>query len=148
TTETRLHFGSWLVQHVRNLLAKPDPKGDDLKRALVLAKEAVDLNPREESSWHILGVVHYRAGNWKDAVAALEQSLALGTGGPNDHELFLTMAYAPLGDKKQADSWFQKAVQEIEEQKDGLEKDPKHKQELNRIRAEAAAILGVKEEKK
>ena len=113
-----------------------------------MAKKAVELAPGEDELWYLLGVAQYRAGNWRDAVAALEQSRALGSAGGDDLEFYLAMAYGRLGDKTQADTWYKKAVQLMNQHKNDLEKWPQYLQELNRIRTEAATILGVKEEKK
>jgi Flp pilus assembly protein TadD len=51
----------------------PDLKLRDAKRAVELAKKAVELTPKEGNYWNTLGVAQYRASNWKDAIAALEE---------------------------------------------------------------------------
>ena len=92
------------------------------------------------SCWNTLGVAHYRAGDWKAAVEALEKSMALRSGGDGFDWFFLAMAHWQLGDKPQARSWFNRAVPRMEKMQ------PKD-EELVRIRAEAAALLGVNETK-
>ena len=61
------------------LATGPDPKVRNPRRAVALAKEAVELGPNEGTTrgtvWHTLGVAHYRAGDWKDAILALNKSL-------------------------------------------------------------------------
>src|SRR5262249_30332855 len=53
------------------LATYPDAKVRDPDRAVKLAKKAVQLVPLAGGSWNTLGVAHYRAGDWKAAVAAL-----------------------------------------------------------------------------
>ena len=53
---------------------------------------------------------------------------------------FLAMAHWQLADKPQAHSWYDKAVS-------WMEKNQPKDEELIRFRAEAAALLGVKEKK-
>src|SRR5262249_7105699 len=51
-----------------------DPQFRDPRRAVELAKRAEALAPRETRYWYILGVAHYAAGNWRDAIQAIEKS--------------------------------------------------------------------------
>jgi tetratricopeptide (TPR) repeat protein len=120
------------------LATQPDPKFRDLGRALELAKEAVGLAAGEGMYWNTLGAAHYRAGDWKAAIEALTKSMGLRKGGDGNDWFFLAMAHWQLGDKSQARSWYDKAVLWMEK---NLPKD----EELLRFRAEAAALLGVKE---
>jgi tetratricopeptide (TPR) repeat protein len=113
----------------------------DRKRAVTLATKAVELAPK---SWHIrntLGVAYYRAGEWRDAVVALEKSMEMNNGGISHDWFFLAMAHWRLGDREQGRTWYDKAVA-------GMDKSwtyPWEEEELKRFRAEAAELLGVKD---
>src|SRR5262249_22640189 len=96
---------SWL------LATCPEAKFRDAKRAVELAKRAVELEPQDGDYWNTLGVAHYQAGSWKDAVAALEKSMELRKGGDTYDWFFLAMAHWQLGNKADARKWFDKAVE-------------------------------------
>src|SRR5262249_47187761 len=67
-----------LNNNVAWLLATcPDAPFRDPDRAVELAKRAVELAPKAATNWNTLGVAHYRAGDWKAAIAALEKSESL-----------------------------------------------------------------------
>src|SRR5439155_5853056 len=55
----------------------PDEKLRDPARAVELARKAVQLAPKVGNYWNTLGVAHYRAGDWKAAIAALDKLLKL-----------------------------------------------------------------------
>jgi tetratricopeptide (TPR) repeat protein/serine/threonine protein kinase len=118
----------------------PDAKLRDPKRAVELAKKAVTLAPNEGNSWNTLGVAHYRAGQWQRAVGALKKSMDLRKGGDSCDWLFLAMAHWQLGEKDQAQQWYDRAVQ-------WMDKNRPTDEELRRFRAEAAELLQVKDEK-
>ena len=114
----------------------PDPVIRNPRRAVELAKKAVELAPKVATHWNTLGVAHYRAGDWKAAVDALTRSMELGHGGDGNDWFFLAMAQWQLGDKPQARSWYDKAAPWVEKNQPGNE-------ELTRFRAEAADLLEV-----
>src|SRR5205823_14947288 len=65
---------------------------------LFRSKKAVNLAPQEGNNWNTLGVAHYRAGDPKAAIAALEKSDELLKG--NDlsfNAFFLAMTQWQLG---------------------------------------------------
>src|SRR5262249_57765634 len=76
----------------------PEEKVRDPKRAVQLARRAVEADPRA-SYWNTLGVAHYRAGSWTDARRALEQSMAGHRGGDSFDWFFLAMAYWQQGER-------------------------------------------------
>src|SRR5262249_37431617 len=92
----------------------PDVRKRDPGRALEMARKAVELDPKHGGYWNVLGVSHYRAGNWKDAVAALQKSGELTRGGACSDWLFLAMAHWQVGDRGQAQKWYDKAVRWME----------------------------------
>jgi tetratricopeptide (TPR) repeat protein len=111
----------------------------DEEWALELAQEAVRLVPNDGDFWNTLGVAHYRAGNWKEAIEALEKANELSMGGQSSDWLFLAMAHWQLGNKQDACRWYDQAVA-------GLQNELViSNEELRGFRAEAAELLGVKE---
>jgi eukaryotic-like serine/threonine-protein kinase len=131
-----LSTAAWQLAMVDwQLNTAPDPKFRNPDFAVELAREAVRLNPVGDH-WNTLGVAHYRAGQLKAAVTALEQSMKLRKGGDSFDWFFLAMSYWKLGDKGEARRWYEKAVAWMSE------KQPQDG-ELVRFRAEASALLGV-----
>ncbi len=118
--------------------------------AVALGKKVVELSIRQGDDrdkpgrdrlgnyWNTLGVAHYRAGDWRAAVAALEQSMDFRTGGDGCDWFFLAMANRKLGRKDEARKWYDRAAAWAEKN------DPKN-EELICFRAEAAALLGLPE---
>jgi tetratricopeptide (TPR) repeat protein len=120
------------------LATSPDPKARDPKRAVELAKEAVQIAPKQRGIWNTLGAAQYRAGDWKAALTALEKSMELHQGGDAFDWFFLAMSYWRLGEKEKAREWFDRAVQ-------GTEKLPlNQREELRRFQTEAEELLGIK----
>src|SRR5262249_23609749 len=97
--------------------------------------------PREGEYWTTLGAAHYRAGNWKEAVKALEESTARRKGGDGQGWFFLAMAHWRLGDKAEAREWYDPASRWMEENKTDDE-------ELRFFRDEAAELLGIEKKDK
>jgi tetratricopeptide (TPR) repeat protein len=117
----------------------PDPQFRNPGQAVELAKKAVELAPAQARYWTTLGVAHFRADDWKASVAALERSMTLRRGGDCIDWFFLAMAHWHLGDKEQAGKWYHQAVAR-------LDKNAPRNEELRRFRAEAAALIKVKDE--
>jgi tetratricopeptide (TPR) repeat protein len=90
-----------------------------------------------------LGVARYRAGHWKAAVQALEQSQKLREGGDAFDWLFLAMAHQKLGDADQARKCYTQAVQWLENNPQALA-HPRQAEEFARFRQEAEEVLGNK----
>ena len=76
------------------LATTTDPGYRDPHRAIGLANELIRNSPKVRGVWATLGVAHYRAGAWSDAIAAIEKSEAV-TPGPFTavNGFFLAMAY-------------------------------------------------------
>jgi tetratricopeptide (TPR) repeat protein/serine/threonine protein kinase len=115
----------------------PDPKRRNGRQAVEFAKLAVEAAPTNGKYWNTLGAAQYRAGNWKEAIAALERSMELRKGGDSSDWFFLAMAHWKLGEKEEARTWFDRAVQ-------WMDKNQPKNDELGRFRAEAAQLLGIK----
>ena len=122
------------------LVMSADPKLRDPVRAVALAKRAVELKPNERKYWNTLGMALYRAGDLKEARAALQKSLDLVQGGDNQYvcrdRLYLAMANWRLDEKDEARKEYDRATEWI------LKKAPKD-EESQRLRAEAAALMGI-----
>jgi serine/threonine protein kinase/Tfp pilus assembly protein PilF len=110
------------------------PSFRDPALAVELARRAVRAAPGEGKYWNTLGVAHYRAGDWKSAVAALDKAMALRKGGDGPDWFFLAMAHWRLGHRQDARQWYARA------EKWAAEHAPQN-DDLRRLRAEAAALI-------
>ncbi len=78
------------------------------ERALALARRAVELAPNQAHYLNTLGVAQYRAGQYAEAIATLDRSLAAGHGASDGYDLFFqAMAHWQLGDKLQSLACYQ-----------------------------------------
>ena len=103
-----------------------------------LAEKAVDMAPKEGNHLNTLGVAHYRAGDWKAAIEALEKSKELlGDTELSFNAFFLAMAHWKLDQKEQARKRYDQAVQ-------WMDKNAAKDEEMIRFRAEAAELLEMK----
>jgi uncharacterized protein HemY len=116
----------------------PRPGVDHFEEAVDLAKKAVKATPTAGNYWVTLGIAHYRAGQWSDALTAFQQAIKLRKGGDRRDWFFLAMVYGRLGEKQQARKWYDQALQ-------GMDKNDPESSEVNRLRAEAATLLGIQE---
>ena len=116
------------------LATSPEPGLWDAALAVQLAKKAVKARPKTGSYRNTLGVALYRNGDYKAAVAELETAISLHEGGSSFDWFFLAMAHWRLGERDEARTWFDRAVQ-------WMEKYQPHDDELRRFRAEAEAML-------
>jgi tetratricopeptide (TPR) repeat protein len=123
----------------------PYPQARDPAQAVELAKTAVAVSPTKDH-WKTLGVAHYRAGHYSDAVAALEKSVQLGNEHGGHDWFILAMARWQLGDKAEARAWYAKAVSWMEKNKGSVKQDNGVNDEPRRFGAEAAALLEIKTE--
>jgi len=104
--------------------------------AMAFARQAVELAPENGNAWNTLGVVHLRAGNWKETINALQKAKDLRQGGDSFDGFFLAMAYWQGGNKDEARKWYSQAVA-------WMEKNQPDNEELYRFRAEAAQLLEI-----
>jgi tetratricopeptide (TPR) repeat protein len=119
------------------LASCPDPQLRDARRAVEVARRATTLAPREHSYWTTLGIAHYRAGNWQDAIEASGKAQEVFEGSGWSY-FCLAMAHGQLGHKDQARGWYDKGVQ-------WMKKDRFDSRQLSGLRAEAEQVLGIKE---
>jgi tetratricopeptide (TPR) repeat protein/tRNA A-37 threonylcarbamoyl transferase component Bud32 len=116
------------------LATSPEPRVRDAALAVRLAQKAVKARQQSGEYRNTLGVAHYRNGDDKAAVAELETSMRLREGGDSFDWFFLAMAHWRLGNRDQARTWFDRAVQWMDRHKP-------HDADLRRFRAEAEALL-------
>jgi serine/threonine protein kinase/tetratricopeptide (TPR) repeat protein len=118
----------------------PDSRFAGAAEAVSLAGEAVQAAPKAAKCWNTLGVAHYRAGHWQEAIKALTKCMDLSKGGDASDWFFLAMAHERLGHKEEARQWFERAVRWLDKHHPGHEL-------LRHFRAEAAELLAVENNK-
>jgi tetratricopeptide (TPR) repeat protein len=116
------------------MATSPQPHLRDAARAVRLAKKAVTAQPESANYRNTLGVAYYLNGDDRAAVAELETAMRMQAGGDSFDWFFLAMAHTRLGDRNQARTWFDRAVQ-------WMDRHLPHDGELCRFRAEAEAML-------
>ena len=115
-----------------------DVKFRDPKRAVELAKKAVELEPKNAIYWQTLGVAQYRVDDWRGAIVALEKVTELGSPGDSMEWFPLAMAHWQLDEKDVARQWYDRAVE-------WMAKNNPQDQELRRFRAEATDLLKIED---
>jgi tetratricopeptide (TPR) repeat protein len=119
---------AWLLVTTGNLAHR------DAALAIELAKKAVESSPRTASYRNTLGVARYRAGDWKQAVSDLNESVSLSKDGDGFGWFFLAMAHWQLGNKDQADQSYNRAVT-------WMEKKLPNDEQLRQFRTEARDLI-------
>jgi serine/threonine protein kinase len=114
----------------------PDEGVRDPAQAVSLAEEAVALQPGNGALRNTLGIARYRAGDLKGAADALDESMKLSGGDPNDW-LFLALIAARQGDREQARKWYDRSLGWMDRNPTLLNPD------LFRYRKEVCAALGI-----
>jgi Flp pilus assembly protein TadD len=108
--------------------------------AVALAERAVRLAPQQWTYHNTLGVVYYRLGRYAEAVKSLTTSLEHTADQSGAYDLYvLAMCHSRLGDPAQARDCFERAVRWQQRAK----LQPADIEDLNELRAEAAALLGM-----
>jgi tetratricopeptide (TPR) repeat protein len=136
----RLQCGNELALCLRNLghllrqTGRPDAAAQACRQAVAAAQQAVKLAPQAAGYWSTLGAAQYRAGEWHAVLRSLHRSRELG-GEPEDG-FYLAMAHGRLGEQDRARQWYDRACT-------ALGKNQPADKQLLRLRAEAAALLGL-----
>jgi WD40 repeat protein len=128
-----------LNYEARHLVTGPEGSRNPAK-ALQLIQKAVKEQPNNSNLLNTLGVVQYRNGQYQQAAATLEKSLAAGKGRADAFDLFfLAMCYHYLGNARRAGDCYERAVRW---QQGRTDLKPEDVAELTAFQAEAAALLG------
>jgi tetratricopeptide (TPR) repeat protein len=85
-------------------------------------------------------MARYKAGDWKSAIEALEKSEDVRKGSSSIDWLFRSMAYAQLGNRDEAQKWYDRAAQWIDKNR------PDFSNHRN-FRAAAAEVLKIAHDK-
>jgi serine/threonine protein kinase/tetratricopeptide (TPR) repeat protein len=108
-------------------------------RILELAARALRTDENFFFCWQVLGMARYRAGQWDAAIVALERANELeGDPGFPFNGFFLAMANQRKGDAARARDWYDRSVAWVTQH-------PSQDKRLPKYRAEAAAVLGLKD---
>ncbi len=92
------------------LVKKPDCSAQERSEALEHARQAVVLVPKDGDFRTTLALAEYRAGHWRESIAAADRSIGL-TKGVNAVNWFLqAMAHWQNGDQDRSGSCFEQAV--------------------------------------
>lgn len=114
----------------------PDPQFRDPDAALRLARAATSIEKLNGVYQNTLGVVHYRRGEYREAVTLLAESMRLQNGGVPQDWFFLAMAHWKLGNKTEARQFYNKALTWMRYQ-------PSNDAELVRFKVETEMLLGL-----
>jgi WD40 repeat protein/Flp pilus assembly protein TadD len=96
----------------------PDATRGDLAPAMVLQQRAMAVNAKWGYHLHTLGLLHYRAGDYEEAIKQFQKALTLDPkwpGQPLNH-LGLALAYHGLGKPDEARKWWAKAKHWMDEE--------------------------------
>ena len=113
-----------------------NPKLGEARRAVKLARRAVELAPTKGLCWNMFGVALCRTGKWTEAIDALKRSIALRSGGDATDWFFVAMAFRHLDHNDRARRAYKRAIT-------WMDKHNPDDAELKRFRAEAEAVLRI-----
>jgi tetratricopeptide (TPR) repeat protein len=109
----------------------------DPARAIALARKATEAAPHVAIYWNTFGLAQYRAGNWTDALKALQESMQRAKGGGATDWFLLAMTNWKLGHKVEAREWYGKATESMKNHSD---------HDSSVFQLETAALLEAKEQ--
>src|SRR5262249_4809481 len=136
--QARVFVANELRERAWQLVTQSNSKPNEIARAVELANEVVTLEPKSALNWTRLGVIRYRASDWKGCIEAQRRSIELDDqpkGGSSFQWFPLAMAHAQLGEKDRAREWYARAV-------DWMDRNQPANAELRGYRAEASRLLG------
>jgi tetratricopeptide (TPR) repeat protein len=87
----------------------------DPEITLQLCRKVDKLQPEAWRHLCGLGAAYYRTGQWEEAIAVLEASIKKPDGSNGFNYLFLAMAHQQLGNEAEAQAWYNKAMEWIED---------------------------------
>lgn len=110
-------------------------------QAITWIRRSIELEPDGVAKWNTLGIAHYRAGEYAEAIETLHRAESLS---PDTYfgynAVFLAMAHRQLGDNNEARQWYDKAVE-------WMEKDEPDDEYLPRFQVEAEELMGIAKQK-
>ena len=110
----------------------------DPVESLLLAHEAVRLDPGGHT-WNTLGLACYRAGQFPEAIDALEKCVnTMKDGGYGYNAFPLAMIHHCLGNEEEAYCWYESRAARMDQQR-------LHDSTEMLLRREAAELLGIEE---
>lgn len=113
----------------------------DASRAVALASEAVKITPLSAENWNTLGTAHYRSGDYRAAITAVNRAVALRRRDDSFDWFVLAMAHWKLRDKDQARKCYDEGLRRIQTNR-------RDRGELSRFQSEAAELLEIKKKDK
>jgi tetratricopeptide (TPR) repeat protein len=137
------------------LILCPDTRFRDPGQAVALAREAVKEDPTDGNSWNSLGIAYYQAGNWTEALAALEESMKLVrdvSHGEVEHlplnYFALAMVHFQLGKKELARKYYNQGAEWMKSHRAlvGFPRQARDgwRQDCRVFQNQAAELLGIK----
>ena len=96
----------------------------------------MEHQPKEVEYHTLLGLAHYRAGDWVAALKALDAAMQLRPGDVACGGFFTAMAKWQLGRTHEASEWYAKSIEWV------INNDP-FDEDLHDDAAEASELLGV-----
>jgi len=118
------------------------PEQRDPNKALVLARQAVELVPERWEYWNTLGVTYYRLAEYTKAIVALERSLRRNNEMSGFDLYFLAMCHQRIGDAAHARTCLGRANHWALEHQAAL--PPDQHAELRAFRSEAEEVVAKK----
>jgi serine/threonine protein kinase len=79
-----------------------EPAFRDTRAAVTLAERATELRPRDADAWLVRGATLYRAGRWREAATALEESRRLNRSTQTVASYYLALSYQKLNRPSEA----------------------------------------------
>src|SRR5262249_2031929 len=116
-------------------------------RALELARKLVAKAPENGVNQRCLAMACCRAGDWKASVAPFKKTLELHDGAEAVDAFFLAIALCKLGRHGEARQGYDVGIGWLQEHRSRLAKETVFAEELRRLQAEAAQVLGVQKMK-
>jgi tetratricopeptide (TPR) repeat protein len=116
-----------------------EPRFRDPQQAVALAKRLVERDPSKATCARTLAAALYAMEDWTGAIAAADKAMQLPHGDDATERFFRAMAHWRLGKQEEARADYERAVA-------WMEQHQRQHYELRRLRAEAAALLGIHEQ--
>jgi tetratricopeptide (TPR) repeat protein len=109
----------WLIAEAKTLLGAGPPRSDRV-RVRELAQRAMEINPKGHNMWRLRALSDYQAGQWADALQAIEtwRGLAPDAGKKDNaglEEILRAAVHARKGERDAARTWYDRAILAREE---------------------------------